>query len=123
MESEMLDTLRKINAFMIKTEKERKEVHTSQRDLMRKAREILLDMTRKEKRLLTKVESVLRNHERLLEKMLEVNRSVDETLCNVLLAIRQNEYLQAWYPAQQGQPEQKVVGKYVIAKKEGKEVA
>jgi hypothetical protein len=31
---------------------------------------------------------------------------------NVLLAIRQNEYLQAWYPAQQGYPEMKVVGSH-----------
>lgn len=38
------------------------------------------------------------DHRSFLEKILEVNRCVDETLCKVLLAIRQNEYLKEWYP-------------------------
>ena len=33
-----------------------------------------------------------------LESVKKTNENVDETLCKVLLAIRQNEYLQAWYP-------------------------
>lgn len=37
---------------------------------------------------------------------------VDESLGNVLLAIRQNEYLQANYPAQHGFAEMKVVGQH-----------
>lgn len=45
-----------------------------------------------------------------IKEISEVNKCVDETLCNVLLAIRQNEYLQAWYPEQYGYPEQKVTG-------------
>jgi hypothetical protein len=39
-----------------------------------------------------------KDHRAFLENILEVNKCVDETLCKVLLAIRQNEYLQAWYP-------------------------
>ena len=35
---------------------------------------------------------------------------VEDTLLNVLLAIRQNEYLQAYYPAQNGYNEMKVTG-------------
>lgn len=34
----------------------------------------------------------------LLKKVVHTNENVDSTLCNVLLAIRQNEYLEAWYP-------------------------
>lgn len=34
----------------------------------------------------------------LMKKVIYTNECVDQTLCNVLLAIRQNEYLQAWYP-------------------------
>lgn len=52
--------------------------------------------------------------QRTLDRVIRICENVDETLCNVLLAIRQNEYLQAWYPAQLGQKEQKVVGKYLM---------
>ena len=49
-----------------------------------------------------------------LDKMQETNQTAEETLCNVLLAIRQNEYLQAWYPEQAGYPEMKIVGRHPI---------
>lgn len=49
-----------------------------------------------------------------MENVRIINQNVEATLCNVLLAIRQNEYLQAWYPAQQGYPEMKVTGKHPI---------
>ena len=45
-----------------------------------------------------------------LDKITDINQVIEETLTNVLLAIRQNEYLQAWYPEQHGYPEMKVVG-------------
>ena len=38
------------------------------------------------------------DHRSFLEQILSVNQTVEETLCKVLLAIRQNEYLQDWYP-------------------------
>ena len=47
-----------------------------------------------------------------LNKIMEVNKNVEEYIANLLLAINQNEYLQAWYPAQKGYPEMKVVGKH-----------
>ena len=53
-----------------------------------------------------------------LKKISDLCQTMDETLCNVLLAVRQNEYLQAWYPAQNGQEEQRVIGKYVEVKEE-----
>lgn len=33
-----------------------------------------------------------------LQKICKINEEVEATLCSVKLAIRQNEYLQAWYP-------------------------
>jgi hypothetical protein len=51
-------------------------------------------------------------HEKYLNELKKSNQNVDETLCNVLLAIRQNEFLQAWYPAQHGYPDLKVTGKH-----------
>lgn len=51
-------------------------------------------------------------HEKILSRIARTNENAEETLCNVLLAIRQNEYLQAWYPAQHGFSEMKVTGKH-----------
>jgi len=51
-------------------------------------------------------------HEKFLNALQKSNSNVEETLCNVLLAIRQNEYLQAWHPAQHGYPDMKVTGKH-----------
>lgn len=45
-----------------------------------------------------------------LSKIAEISICSEETLLNVLLAIRQNEYLQAWYPEQKGYSEMKVAG-------------
>lgn len=45
-----------------------------------------------------------------LARSVEISQSCEENLLNVLLAIKQNEYLQAYYPAQRGYPEMKVVG-------------
>lgn len=76
-------------------------------------------MSRKVDKELAKIMQVMQEHERLLKAIqkenkvfLEMSESVDVTLSNVLLAIRQNSFLQAWYPEQFNRPEQKVVGKY-----------
>lgn len=47
---------------------------------------------------------------RFLKQLAVSNDNVSDTLLNVLLAIRQNEYLQAWYPAQHGFSDMKVSG-------------
>jgi len=57
----------------------------------------------------TIVENCLKQTE-YLKSLEKSNENVNETLLNVLLAIRQNEYLQAWYPEQHGFPEMKVSG-------------
>lgn len=56
--------------------------------------------------------AMIQTQQKLFLKIVDLNEMVDETLSNALLAIRQNEYLQAWYPEQQGHPQQKVVGKW-----------
>lgn len=48
------------------------------------------------------------NH--VLDVTRKVTASCDDTLLNVLLAIRQNEYLQAYYPEQHGYAEMKLTG-------------
>jgi hypothetical protein len=113
-DDELLLLMRKINVFINKTEKARRMVGKSQRNVLQKAREILSGMNKKEERILKKIEGIMKRHEGMLNQILTVNQCVDECLCNVLLAIRQNEFFQAWYPAQNGKKEQKVVGKYVV---------
>lgn len=44
-----------------------------------------------------KLEKSLNRYEKTLKEIKNRHVIVEETLCNVLLAIRQNEYLQAWY--------------------------
>jgi len=61
---------------------------------------------------LTKITTANECVERAIRKMTELNIDIEETLSNVLLAVRQNEYLQAWYPEQQGHPEMKVIGRH-----------
>lgn len=41
-------------------------------------------------------------HDQTLKRIERTNATVEETLLNVLGAIKQNEYLQMWYPAQKG---------------------
>jgi len=60
-----------------------------------------------------KIEKMIQN----LNRITEVNEIAEETLSNVLLAIRQNEYLQAWYPEQHGYPAMKVKGQHPMKHK------
>jgi N-glycosylase/DNA lyase len=53
---------------------------------------------------------LLREYQDFLKKSTSTNENIEKTLLNVLLAIRQNEYLQAWYPEQLGFPSMKVSG-------------
>ena len=57
----------------------------------------------------------MQSHDELLRKLTDINANVEETLMNVLLAIRQNEYLQAHYPAQCGAKEMMVAGTHPLA--------
>jgi len=59
--------------------------------------------------------------EKLLKSVANISDNAEQTLLNVLLAIRQNEYLQAWYPAQEGEPETYVVGHHRLRNPQAKE--
>lgn len=122
-QEELLLLMKKIDSFINRTERARKLVYRTQRASLQKARGILAEMGKKEERILRKVDAALKRHEKILEKMLIVTDAAEETLCNVFLAIRQNEYLQTYYPAQNGLSEQKVVGKYMNVPNKEKEVS
>ncbi len=47
-----------------------------------------------------------------IKKTTEILERTEDTVCNVLLAIRQNQFLQAWYPAQKKSPEMHVSGSH-----------
>jgi hypothetical protein len=83
-ENERLETLEAQVALMLKQSK-------------RLNREATVFMRRVKKEVMA-VRKESTDHRTFLEQILYVNRCVDETLCKVLLAIRQNEYLQEWYP-------------------------
>lgn len=80
-----------------------------------RSKELLDDIektNRQTKDIMQKMDKHLLNEGQYLKKSNELLGYVDETLTNVLLAIRQNEYMQAYYPAQHGEPAKKVVGKW-----------
>ena len=51
-------------------------------------------------------------HEKYLQEIARKMSDVDETMGNVLMAIRQNEFLQAHYPEQHGFSAMNVIGKH-----------
>ncbi len=61
-------------------------------------------------KLITESSKTYVKQEEFLRGIKSTNENIEDTLLNVLLAIRQNEYLQAWYPQQQGYPAMKVAG-------------
>jgi len=63
-------------------------------------------------KIIKKIESTINKFDNKMQDNTETIVEAEETLRNVLVAIRQNEYLQAWYPAQRGYPEMKVIGKH-----------
>lgn len=67
-------------------------------------------LVRQNREILDLIKKTSHEQTQFLNSLAKTNESVSDTLLNVLLAIRQNEYLQAWYPAQHGFPEMKVSG-------------
>lgn len=72
----------------------------------------LKDSIKKNHEVANYIHGSLLKNQKHLKTLTESNANVEETLANVLLAIKQNEYLQAWYPAQHGYPDLKVTGKH-----------
>ena len=95
-------------------------------DLVKKSNTTMAEMRRSFHRISSSCEKTSQENYESIQFMLKEFKSfseiftsmkntlenVDETLGNVLLAIRQNEFLQAHYPAQHGYPEMKVTGKH-----------
>lgn len=59
-------------------------------------------------------EKKFKKMEKILKSMEKTNEINGETMTNVLFAIQQNEFFQAYYPAQQGYPAMKVTGSHPI---------
>lgn len=66
-------------------------------------------------KILNELKKMIKSHEEFLIKISLTNQMAEDTLLNVLLAIRQNESLQAWYPAQKGIQESYVVGSHPLS--------
>jgi hypothetical protein len=92
VKKELLE-MRKDMASLQKAEKQNRE----NRDLQ------LIEFMRSVQEYLDKVHQELLSHETLLAEVIKTNRDVEETLTHVLVAIRQNEYLQA-YKSQKTEP-------------------
>lgn len=64
----------------------------------------------------------MKKHRESSQNLIDITSNCSETLLNVLVAIRQNEYLQAYYPEQKGYPEQKVAGVHpFVAERDNKQ--
>lgn len=61
--------------------------------------------------------SVLKECADTLDRICKLNEQIEATICNVMLAIKQNSYLQAWYPEQQGIDAGRFAGAHPIVEK------
>jgi ElaB/YqjD/DUF883 family membrane-anchored ribosome-binding protein len=101
MVSDCHDIYKKANTLLQKTATTCDKLEHEMRDLKRDSVSLLKTVTHK---------FAHQNH--VLDVTRKVTSSCDDTLLNVLLAIRQNEYLQAYYPAQHGYPDMKITGSH-----------
>lgn len=83
-----------------------KEMHKTVSKLVSDVEEI----TKENQESILLIKKEISSYETKIREMAEIMTNVDETLGNVFLAIRQNEYLQAYYPEQLGYPTMKVAG-------------
>jgi hypothetical protein len=72
----------------------------------------LQEASDKNSKQILELKKMLSDYENRLIKITEINIAAEETLTNVLLAIRQCEFLQAWYPPQSGYPAMKITGRH-----------
>ena len=94
-----LEICKKSHQLLVKCNAMYEKMEKEMRDLKRDSVTLLKTVTQK-----------FTYQNQLLEATRKMTTSADDTLCNVLLAIRQNEYLQAYYPEQHGYPEMKLSG-------------
>ena len=103
------------------TKDSRRDIKEFTNDSYKQIREMsdyLKDWIKDANSRLKSIDTHLEAYEKKLTTLTQLNVSIEETLGNVLLAIRQNEYLQAWYPEQQGHGEMKVIGRHPCQAKE-----
>jgi hypothetical protein len=67
-------------------------------------------LIKKNEKSLNSFTKIFESHGRFLTKVLKTMETIDETMGCILCAIRQNEYLQTYYPAQHGFPAMKTTG-------------
>jgi hypothetical protein len=77
-----------------------------------KVQKILEEANKETLKTVGEIKKILELHEKTLQEITQINRTVEDTLLNVLLAIKQNTFLQAWYPSQAGHPEIHVIGSH-----------
>lgn len=94
--------------------KSKREINTELKlkDLIIKQTEDLKSYKRSQDALIKKVGLILERFETLLKLIKTTNEDVNESLGLAMLAIRQNEYLHTYYPAQHGYKEMKRAGKH-----------
>lgn len=61
---------------------------------------LMLKKVEKISREVLALTKTVKGYEDIMQKVIYINECTDVTLCKVLHAIRQNEFLQAWYPEQ-----------------------
>lgn len=95
------------------------KIYSDNRELLREHKKFFKESLMEVKAAIKKnagvanyIHGSLLKYEKALKAVTKSNENVEETLGNVLLAIRQNEYLQAWHPEQHGYPAMKVTGKH-----------
>jgi hypothetical protein len=115
--SEILTIMENIDKNFFETKKDFKEIFKQFKKFTINSSNYIKDCAlniKNHEKYLKECVSDIQKHEKYLSDLKETNRNVEETLINVLLAIRQTEILQAWYPAQKGFPEMKVIGSHPI---------
>lgn len=91
------------------------DVHKTMADCRRSMGHLKSEITKTSKDVAKQIEEVrnmLHSYSEILSESTRMNQSVDETLGSVLLAIKQNEYLQTYYPKQHGFEAGKYTGQH-----------
>lgn len=98
-----------------------KKKEKSKEKVLEEKIEKLIYMFESHQRKMKKIENSIQNaimaQNKKLNMLQEQMEITEGTNTNILLAIRQNEYLQAWYPAQSGFKEMNVVGEHPLVTK------
>ena len=107
-EKELLD----LKKFMDLEKKHLRKILSEMRRFQEKMKSEMRSAVKKNNETARDILQTIVGHEKQLKEFNKQSQTIDETLCNVLLAIRQNEYLQAWHSPQHGFPEMKITGKH-----------